>query len=444
MANEDEVIEKELDIEYALALAIRLHQTDHMDDAETLYRTILAQIPDYPDALHFFGLLMHQKGDNDQAIALIEKSLANAPGYTDAHNNLGNIFTKLGRYEQAVDSYRKALELNSENALAYNNLGLALSHLAQLDEAVEAFSQAIGLMPDNAEFYENLGCAFKKQGDFLKSIAAYRKVLSLQPYNAASYEHLCVALYLQGNVEEAILLVKEWLEHEPSNPLALHRLYSYTGELSLPRAADEYITQTFDSFADSFDMVLKQLEYKAPFLVADAIKDICQHVGKPLAILDAGCGTGLCGPLLKPYASSLRGVDLSAKMLERAFKRACYDELFQAELTAFIAAYDKSCDAIVSADTLVYFGDLNPVAQAVANTLPDGGYFVFTVERTEEAISKGYKIHPHGRFSHTEAYLRQVISTANLALHRLDRVMLRYEAGVPVDGFLVVAAKVAA
>ena len=35
-------------------------------------------------------------------------------------------------------------------------------------------------------------------------------------------------------------------------------------------------------------------------------------------VLDAGCGTGLCGPLLRPYAKRLVGVDLSSGMLERA------------------------------------------------------------------------------------------------------------------------------
>ena len=35
-------------------------------------------------------------------------------------------------------------------------------------------------------------------------------------------------------------------------------------------------------------------------------------------ILDAGCGTGLCGPLLRPLAARLVGVDLSEKMVELA------------------------------------------------------------------------------------------------------------------------------
>jgi predicted TPR repeat methyltransferase len=439
MTVKDEVTEDTVELEYALAVAIRMHQTQQLDEAEAVYRTILDQFPKCPEALHFFGLLMHQKGDNNAAIKLIEQALAEAPQYSDAYNNLGNIYNKLEHFEQAADAYCKALDLNPDNAAAYSNFGIVLSHLSRIEEAIEAFSMAVTLKPDNPEFYRNLGNVFKKQGDFVKSAAAYRQVLSLKPYNSDNYENLCVVLYLQGNVEEAILLVKQWLEHDPENPLALHRLESYTGELSLPRASDEYICRTFDSFSDSFDMVLKGLEYKAPFLVADSVKEIHRKTENALDILDAGCGTGLCGPLLQPYASSIIGVDLSAKMLEKAEKRGCYDGLTQSELTAFIQQHPRSYDVIVSADTLVYFGDLEPVCRAVAEALHPGGHFVFTVERIEELIADGYTIHPHGRFSHTENYLRSVIKSAGLLLQKLDKVMLRYEAGEPVNGFLVVA-----
>ena len=38
---------------------------------------------------------------------------------------------------------------------------------------------------------------------------------------------------------------------------------------------------------------------------------------RSLDVLDAGCGTGLCGPLVAPYARRLVGVDLSEAMLAR-------------------------------------------------------------------------------------------------------------------------------
>ena len=38
-------------------------------------------------------------------------------------------------------------------------------------------------------------------------------------------------------------------------------------------------------------------------------------------MLDAGCGTVLCGPLVAPFARRLVGVDLSARMLDQAKAR---------------------------------------------------------------------------------------------------------------------------
>lgn len=407
MTTENAVTDHEVDLDYALVAAIHLHQQGQLDEAEAVYQAILSAFPQCPEALHFYGMLIHQKGDHDRAIQLIEQALLEVPSYWDAYNNLGNIFIKLEQFERAIAAYDQALALN----------------------------------PDNAAPFSNLGLAYKKLGDFVKAAVAYRQALNRQPYDSKRYEDLCVMLYLQGNVDEAIPLVKQWLEHDPQNPLALHRWSSYTGELAQARAADEYITQTFDSFSDSFDRVLKHLDYKAPFWVADAVKDAFDESGRPFTLLDAGCGTGLCGPLMKAYAQRMVGVDLSAKMLERAENRGCYDALFQAELTAFIRDNPARYEAIVSADTLVYFGDLSLVADAVANALLPGGYFIFTVERSDLASEQGYRIHPHGRFSHSEDYVRNTLQNAGLINKKIDKVMLRYEAGSEVDGFLVVACK---
>ena len=42
--------------------------------------------------------------------------------------------------------------------------------------------------------------------------------------------------------------------------------------------------------------------------------------------LDLGCGTGLCGPLVKPRVERLDGVDLSGAMLDRARATGVYDD----------------------------------------------------------------------------------------------------------------------
>ena len=63
-------------------------------------------------------------------------------------------------------------------------------------------------------------------------------------------------------------------------------------------------------------------------------------------ILDVGCGTGLCGALLSPYARRLVGVDLSDRMLDQARERNIYDELVKGELTAYLDGCRDAYDVI--------------------------------------------------------------------------------------------------
>ena len=88
--------------------------------------------------------------------------------------------------------------------------------------------------------------------------------------------------------------------------------------------------QSFDSFAASFDSKLAKLAYRAPALVSAMLDDAGLDASRSLDVLDAGCGTGLCGPLIAPYARRLTGVDLSGGMLSQAKEKNIYDELLQA------------------------------------------------------------------------------------------------------------------
>jgi predicted TPR repeat methyltransferase len=161
-----------------------------------------------------------------------------------------------------------------------------------------------------------------------------------------------------------------------------------------------------------------------------------------LHILDAGCGTGLCGPLLRPFAETLAGVDLSGKMLEKASARAVYDELHAAELTAYINESVSAYDVIASADTLCYFGKLEPVFAAAARALKPGGHFIFTVEKTASDKEAAKVTLEHtGRYTHTELYARAALEEAGFEVPRLDTVILRTELFKPVEGMLVVGTK---
>jgi predicted TPR repeat methyltransferase len=249
-----------------------------------------------------------------------------------------------------------------------------------------------------------------------------------------------------GEIDEAVKIFEEWLAEEPADPIARHMLAACTGRDVPPRASEGFVVGIFDAFAASFESKLANLSYRAPALVAAMLDDSRREPSKNLDVLDAGCGTGLCGPLLVPYARRLSGVDLSAGMLDRAKEKNVYDELVQRELTEYLRDRREAFDLIVSADTLVYFGDLEDVVDAAAGALRPHGLLIFTLEdaaredAAREDASLAYRLELHGRYSHARGYVERLLAGAGLVC-QIAHADLRMESGTPVAGLVIRARK---
>jgi predicted TPR repeat methyltransferase len=433
---------QELSIVEALQVATQLHRLRELDNAELLYRRILDAVPEHPDALHFLGILLHQRGRNDEAIERIEKSIALDPTLPDRYNNLGNVLLELERVEEAADAYRQAIALNPGHADAYNNLGALLRAQGRLDQARDAYLKAIELDPEHVDAHNNFGNLLSGQGDTNKAVAYYCKAITLMPDHPQTRKFLGIAYYTLGEIDKAAEVFRQWMKDEPDNPVAQHMYAACSGQDVPQRASDAYIESTFDGFAASFDAKLGKLGYRAPDLVASALERASTAPARQWSVLDAGCGTGLCGPLIAPYACRIVGVDLSAGMLQRARARDVYDELVKAELQAYLADHANEFDVVISADTLVYFGALEGVLAAACRALKPGGLLVFTAEEAHDA-SNGYRINPHGRYSHERGYVRRAMALAGFDVKAIDPAELRMEGGKPVVGLVVTGRKAA-
>ena len=432
---------QDLTVDDAMAIAIRCQKNGHLGAADDIYRAILQQVPDHADAMHYAGVLAHQQGRQEDALALIEKSVQLAPAQADWHSNLGIVLKARGRLGEAVHAFRRAIALDSQHVNAYNNLGVLLRAQGHAQDSEAAYRTAIAIDPDHQDVHQNLGILFYGQRRMKEAVACFCKVITLDPKHAQALRLLVMAHCVIGDVEKAVAICEQWVKEQPDDPLARHTLAACSGRNVPPRAADAYIEKVFDGFAASFDTKLAQLMYRAPRLVTTMLADSGIEASKALDVLDVGCGTGLCGPLLTQYASRLVGVDLSAKMLDQARERKVYDELIKGELTAYLQSANEAFDVIVSADTLVYFGALEDVIAAAARALRPDGYFVFTVEELVGADDGAeYCLRPHGRYNHAREYVERLLADAGLR-PVIARAELRLEAGAPVDGLVVRAEK---
>jgi len=432
---------RELTLEEAVALAILLQKNEQLVEAQELYRRVLETAPNHPHALHYAGVLAHQQGRSDEAVALIERSLALEPNRADCYSNLGIIFQSAGKLEKAIAAYQRAIAIDPSHANTHSNLGVLLRATGKPSEAEAAYRTAIQLNPQYIDAYTNLGILLNGLKRTKEASACYCKVITLRPKHRDARRLLALAHCTLGEIGEAVKILEEWLDEEPDDPIALHMRAACTGRDVPVRASNASVEKTFDSFAASFESKLEQLSYRAPALVAAMLEDSGLQPSKRLDVLDAGCGTGLCGPLVAPYARRLVGVDLSAGMLAHAKEKNVYDALMKTDLTEYLRDNSEAFDLIVSADTLVYFGDLESVLAAAARALRPNGLFVFTLEHAVGGEADvDYRLELHGRYSHARAYVEQLLAFSGLQ-PEIAHAELRMEAGAPVPGLVIRATK---
>jgi predicted TPR repeat methyltransferase len=432
---------RELTLEEAVSVAMILQKNEEFVAAGEVYRRVLEMAPDHPRALHYAGVLAHQQGRNEEALTLIERSIALAPDHADWHSNLGIVFQSDHRLDPAISSYRRAIAIDPGHANAHNNLGVLLRATGQPVEAEAAYRAAIRWNPEHIDAYTNLGILLNGLQRTEEAAACYCKAITLRPKHPEARKLLALAHCTLGEIAEATKILEQWLEEEPGDPIARHMLAACTGRDVPERASDGFVETTFDSFAASFEAKLARLSYRAPALVAAMLEDRGFAPSHRLDVLDAGCGTGLCGALVAPFARRLVGVDLSEGMLAHAKEKDVYHALVKAELGAYLRDSSETFDLIVSADTLVYFGDLKGVITAFAAALRPNGLLVFTLEH---AVGAGadidYRLELHGRYSHARAYVEQLLTLSGLR-PKIVEAELRMEAGAPVSGLVIGAAK---
>jgi tetratricopeptide (TPR) repeat protein len=205
----------QITIQQTFDLALQLHQAGRLQEAERLYRQVLAQQPEHVDALHLLGVTAAQLGRGDVAVDLLRRAIALRPNFADAYSNLANALTSNGQLDQAVTACRQAIDLNPNLPEAHNNLGNALKDKGEIDQAIAAHRQAIALNPRLAEAHYNLGNALRDKGELGKAIAAYRQAIAVKPNYVDAHVNLGDALKEQGQLDEAIAAFRQAIVLRP-------------------------------------------------------------------------------------------------------------------------------------------------------------------------------------------------------------------------------------
>lgn len=405
--------------EAQVALELSLARDDAQPHSWLLLATLLSGAHKYPDAERAF-----------------RNALAHDANLVEASFGLGILLFQQHRFEEAIELLQAANAAGCHNVGLYVCLGQALFLIGRFIESAEIFARAARFEPTDKMVVERIALLSFLKGvieeDVDAAIAAYRDVMgeAAEDIDQLSYK-ACHLLSAYGYQDAAIRLGQARLAWAPDDPVRRFLLAAAKGE-TVDRAPEDYVRTYFDRFAEGFENQLRRvLRYKVPEEMHALLAARGQNFAR---ILDLGCGTGLAAPFLKSFECRLTGVDLAPLMLEKARARGAYDELVEAEATAYLAQKDQSFDLIFAADSFIYFGDLGALFAAAAKALAPGGVFAFSVETTTKA---DYVLLPSARFAHSLDYIAALAKRAFVIESETDTT-IRMEANKPVPGALVI------
>ncbi|KQP36203.1 tetratricopeptide repeat protein [Pseudorhodoferax sp. Leaf274] len=380
--------------------AVALTEAGRHAEAESRLQAAAALVPGRPSTLLNLGVVRLRLGRPADALQALDALAALEPGHPAGRFQRALALNQLGRHAEALALLDALLAEHPGTAAAHQLRGQTLQALERHAEALPAYERAVALDPGLAEAGLLLGQLLRDLQRPAAARAAFEQAL------AAGADAALCRYFLAG-------------------------LGAGEAPATAPQA---YVRGLFDSYADDFEPhLLTVLRYRAHEAVAQAAA--AALAGTPVAAaLDLGCGTGLCGPLLRPLARSLHGLDLSPTMLEQARARGAYDQLVQADLAAYLHETPERYGLVAAADVFIYVGALDAVFAGVRRVLQPGGVFAFSVELSD---GEDLLLRPSLRYAHGAAHLRALAARHGLQPVHEQMLTLREDQRQPIQGLVL-------
>lgn len=154
-------------------IAIGLHQSGQLDEAQRLYNEVLSEYPNNTDALNLLGLLKLQNKQFEEAVFYIKKAVELAPS-AYFFESLGRAYFGCDDFLNAIECYKKSLELKPEFEVWFN-LALSYKNNKEFDKSLAAYQEALALKPNSPDVYFNIANVYENINDTASALEYYKK-----------------------------------------------------------------------------------------------------------------------------------------------------------------------------------------------------------------------------------------------------------------------------
>ena len=416
------------------ALGVADFEAGRLAPAEARFEAALALVPGRVSILVNLAAVRIELDRPAAALPLLDEALAGQPDAIDARLHRSLALGDLGRHAEALDELNRVLALAADHPAASYHRARTLGALGRLAQALAAFERALALAPEHALAWFGHGQTLQRLDRPTEALASFDRALGIAPQLAQAWTQRGTILKDLGRSAEASDAFARSIAQGGDAALNGYYLAALSGQGIPERAPRQYVEGLFDDYAASFDShVVGTLAYRGHQVLIGQL----QALGRTRwhSALDLGCGTGLCGPLMREVCDRVDGVDLSAAMLDQARALGVYRRLEQADLVEHLQRCEPGYDLVVAADVFIYVGALAGVFSGVKRVLQPGGMFCFSIEQAPDAVD--FELRASLRYAHSQRYIDRLALQCGFEVLRLHRQAIREEQRRPIAGLFV-------
>lgn len=158
--------------------ALEAMKAGQYDEAEALFKEVVAENPAVAPAYHNLGYVYMLKNDGPAAEEAFRQSIGAQPGAPDSYVALSTLMTADGRPQEAYDLLQGAKLLLPDSGNFEFALGVAASNLGKDEEARAAFEKAATMEPPNIEAHYYLATLAVGQNDTAAAVEHLEKYVA--------------------------------------------------------------------------------------------------------------------------------------------------------------------------------------------------------------------------------------------------------------------------
>ncbi len=409
--------------------------------ARPLVEQVVTLLPQSAAAHRLLADTKREMGETVAAEGDYLAALRLDPEVSGANLGYGMLLLSAGRLDEAALQLSRAVEIDGSAWPRLFDLGLAFRRAARFADGLLAFQAVREVHPAMAaEALVQMGICLRGLGRTADSVAAFRAAVMERPQLAEGWTHLVDALFALDEPNDATIAVRGWVRAMPDDPVARHLSAAQAKFPPFPEAADAAcVRAVHERLATVRGEALPLTGWYSANLLASMVAGTLGPAPASLDVLDVGCGTGSAGLLLRPWSRTLAGVDISARMVEYAAARGCYDRLDAAEALTHLQGQPASQDLVVLVDVLAQTGPVGRWLDACARALRPDGAVVLSIDVHEG--DQSWVLRSDGRYAHDVPSTVASVEAAGLAVRALHVTGVRRDRDNPVPVAFILASR---